>query len=308
VTEARRRVLVITAVDYEFNAVVGLLRSVHSSIRAGRQVAEGQYNKLPVVVIRAGWGKAQAAAAASLGIQSFSPTVIVMAGIGGGVGASPVITSGDVVIAESTFQYDLGELAAQNLEIWPPETPLEKPYPSTNFESAPDLVRLAWHSAWRAVFQPWVLPAGCSCEKDGTIKPGCQMPAIHVDRSKPRVCTGVIGSGDAFLVDPIIADRLNRNRHVVAVDMETAAVAEEAANNEVPFVAVRVISDVVNGENEDLYYCLKPFAGPRLTEVMEMILLGLESGSDATTGRPEPCQVEIHLAPTAERRHSIRIR
>jgi adenosylhomocysteine nucleosidase len=270
------RILVVTAVDYEFSAVSSLLRSSHTFVLADRQVSVGEYAGSRVAVIRAGWGKAQAAGATALAIRLFSPKLVIMAGVGGGVNTAS-ITSGDVVIAQSTFQYDLGRLSQSQLEIWPPETPQEQPYPSPNFESPVQLVRRAVREARMAQFTSWKLPIACSCDKDGTLKPGCTKPAVQVDRVEPNVCSGVIASGDAFLVDRSVAERLVSERHVQTVDMETAAVAEEASNNRIPFVGVRVVSDVVNGANEDLYYCLKPFSGARLKQVMQRVLSSLNA-------------------------------
>jgi adenosylhomocysteine nucleosidase len=267
-------VLVVTAVDYEFAAVSSLLTSPRKLQLSGRQAVIGEYAGSHIAVIRTGWGKAQASGAAAVAIRFFKPRLVVMAGVGGGIDNSN-ISSGDVILVRSTFQYDLGKLSQSELEIWPPETPQEKPYPSPSFDSSITSFQIAAQAAQNAHFVAWTLPATCSCEKDGTLKPGCTAASVRIDRIEPRVCSGTVASGDAFLVDTSLAERLVANRDVEAVDMETAAVAEEASNANIPFLGVRVVADTVNGSNEDLYYCLKPFSGPRLKEVMDRILSGL---------------------------------
>jgi hypothetical protein len=105
-------VLVVTAVDYEFNSVTSLLQHARRFTLSGRQVATGEYNGMRLAVIRAGWGKAQASGATALGVKAFAPRTVIMAGVGGGIDTS-IVTSGDVVIVESTFSTISG--SSQNL-------------------------------------------------------------------------------------------------------------------------------------------------------------------------------------------------
>ena len=270
----RADVLIVTAVDYEYRAVSSLLKSPQHSILAAREVSDGSYDGGRVVVIRSGWGKAQAAGAAAMAIRAFAPRMVVMAGVAGGIDAASV-NSGDVVVVQRAFQYDLGQLSHGQVEMWPAETPRETPYPSPEFESAEDLVGAALAAGGRVQFDPWKLPPSCACERDGKPKPGCAEAPVQIDRAQPRVCAGTVATGDAFLEDPDVSRRLVATHHAVAADMETAAVAEEAANSGIPFVGIRLVADMVNGSNQNLYYCLKPFLGPRLHDVMAAVLSNL---------------------------------
>ena len=92
-----------------------------------------------------------------------------------------------------------------------------------------------------------------------------------------------MATGDAFVVDPSFAAKLARERRAVSVDMETAAVAQEAADHGLPFIGVRVIADVMGASTSaSLYDCLKPLAGPRLAEVMANVLSALGSLTQLT--------------------------
>jgi len=74
------------------------------------------------------------------------------------------------------------------------------------------------------------------------------------------------------------------------------SVAEEAANSGLPFVGIRLVADMVNGSNQNLYYCLKPFLGPRLHQWMGAVLATLleapERPSRATGN--SPCRMQSH--------------
>jgi adenosylhomocysteine nucleosidase len=267
------RVLVVTAVDYEQSAVRSLLQSPTDGMLGGRAYSVGQVGDVSVIAIRAGWGKAHAAGATALAIERFHPSLVVMAGISGGLDPQRA-TSGDVVVGEATFQHDLGLRGpGGDFAPWPPQTPLEKPYPAPRFESPPKLVAAAALGASETVFSPWMLPKGCTCQSDGRREPSCTGEERQVDRPAPRVLVGILATGDVFLADPSLAKALAARDGALSVDMETAAVAQEAADHGLPFLGVRVIADMVGGpEGESLYYCLKPQSGPRLAAVLARIL------------------------------------
>lgn len=102
-------ILIVTAVDYEFNAVTSLLASPQYESSGGRSIAKGCLGNISIIAIRSGWGKIHAAGATSAAIQKYNPLLVFMAGVGGGID-SRFAASGDVVLATETFQYDLGKL------------------------------------------------------------------------------------------------------------------------------------------------------------------------------------------------------
>jgi nucleoside phosphorylase len=265
------RILIVTAVDYEYEAVAGLIRDRHDSLLGDRETSEGTIESVPVVAIRAGWGKAQAAGATSEAIEKFSPALVVMAGVAGGI--DPIsVQSGDIIVVSNVFQYDLGEFAGGSLDIWNPETPMEQPFPGSFVSSDID-VSAAIRAARTGHFIQWRLPPKCHCEKDGLRDPQCTDPEVPVGRNNPKVCSGTAATGDAFVADAALGASLVESRDAVIVDMESAAVAEEAADRGIPFVGIRVVGDAVGSpDNESFYYCLKPFAGPRLAETIKKVI------------------------------------
>jgi adenosylhomocysteine nucleosidase len=264
--------LIVTAVDFEFRAVSDLLTERTEETFGGRQWAIGRFGHERFAVVRAGWGKAHAAAATSAGIERYSPSIVVMAGVGGGISPRHV-SSGDIVIAKSTFQHDLGQVRAGSLETWSPQTPLEKPYSGEFFQGDERLAKQSLTALQTLRLSPWKLKAGCQCEPDGTLISGCTVDEIEIGRQRPIACIGNIATGDVFVVDPKAAAVVSWGTDAVAVDMETAAVAQEAATRGLPFLAVRVIADTVGSPfGETLYFCLKPLSGRRLSDVLRAIL------------------------------------
>jgi adenosylhomocysteine nucleosidase len=267
------RILVITAVDYEFEAARSLLQGRTDGVLGGRQFAAGRLGALEVVALRAGWGKAHAAGATAAGIARFAPTLVVMAGISGGLDPARAAT-GDVVIGSVTFQHDLGmRRPGGAFERWAAQTPTEGQFPAPVFVAQPALVAAAATAARTVRWVPWTLPTGCRCENDGRRRPACVGAERRVDADPPRVVVAPLATGDVFLADPALAAELSARDGAASVDMETAAVAQEAASEGVPFLGVRVVSDMVGGpEGDALYYCLKPQSGPRLAAVLAAVL------------------------------------
>ncbi len=60
---------------------------------------------------------------------------------------------------------------------------------------------------------------------------------------------GLIITGDQFIDHQNFQEIPEEFQNAIAVDMESAAVAQVAFNFKVPFIIIRGISDVVNNEN-----------------------------------------------------------
>jgi adenosylhomocysteine nucleosidase len=287
---SERPILVVTAVDNEYNGVHTDLTDPKDEVIGGRQIAVGKVGSADVVLIRSGWGKAHAGGATAEAIARFSPRIVIMAGTAGSLDPKSVLT-GDVIVTDGTFQYDLGRLDGTKLVVWPPENPVEQPYPNRHFVADQGELKRALNSLNGIQLAPWTLHKGCACERDGSLKPGCTGKPYRVDRAQPRICVGTTATGDSFDMDKASAAELTSEHSAVSVDMETAAVAEEAADHKVPFIGIRVITDVV-GEpgGVNLYYCLKPLAGARLAMVMKRVIAAVASPSSpgASSARAQP--------------------
>jgi adenosylhomocysteine nucleosidase len=298
-------ILVVTAVDNEFTALRSDLGNPRDGTLGGRQISVGQVDSARVVVIRTGWGKAHAAGATAEAIQRFSPAIVIMAGTAGSLDPQSVV-SGDVVITQATFQYDLGRFDKKQLTVWPPENPVEQPYPNRHFLADESAMNRVINALSSIRFSPWTLRKGCACERDGRLKPACTGASYRVDREHPRVCVGTTATGDSFDMGVAAAAQLSSQHSAVGVDMETAAVAEEAADHRLPFVGIRVITDVVGDpDGANLYFCLRPLSGQRLAVVMKRVLAALASSSSAVS--PPPAKIECKSAlaqgnPDARRR------
>lgn len=68
-----------------------------------------------------------------------------------------------------------------------------------------------------------------------------------------NVFSGVIASGDIFCSDVEMSKKINNKFDTLCVEMEGASVAQVCYLSHIPFLIIRSISDVVNGENTIAY-------------------------------------------------------
>ena len=67
--------------------------------------------------------------------------------------------------------------------------------------------------------------------------------ACHEVNPEIRVFRGRIVSGDQFIADKAVKERITENFQGYCTEMEGAAIAQAAYLNDVPFVVLRAISD-----------------------------------------------------------------
>lgn len=261
--------LILTPLDVEFAAAKAALASGEARDVAGREAFVGRApSGASVAVIRTGWGKAHASGATAAGIAAFAPKRIVLAGIGGGIDAE----TGDVVVGFESYQHDLGKADAGGFERWNPEDPREGALPA-RYKADATLARELQQAATGITWQPWKV-SECECRREKTAAP-CNEVRRPVGRIQGEVRAGLIATGDVFVVDSALVARLRDRDGAMAIDMEAAAVAQEALTQRVPFATVRVIADVAGQpESESLYHCVKPQAGKRLEDVLRRWLRG----------------------------------
>ena len=107
--------------------------------------------------------------------------------------------------------------------------------------------RIAYHDVWCGPGTEWGEAAGCPATFD------CPLPEALVAELGAK--NGLLASGDIFVsrreeVDHILA----LYPDAMAVDMESAAIAQVCHIKNVPFVCIRVISDTPGGDDNIAQY------------------------------------------------------
>jgi adenosylhomocysteine nucleosidase len=87
-----------------------------------------------------------------------------------------------------------------------------------------------------------------------------------------RAVGGTIASGDQFIATAEQKERIRREFHPLACEMEGAAVAQAAYCNGVPFCVIRSISDSYSGKNEMDYARFASLAAQRSASLLLALL------------------------------------
>ena len=216
-----RPIAIMAAMQEEMVGLTSVLIDAHTIKIGSRQFTTGTLHGQSVVLVLSRIGKVAAATTATALIERFEVNAIVFTGVAGGLATG--VNVGDMVVASDFIQHDM--------DASPLFAPLEVPlYGRTIFPTDTDLtqsLRAAAQGILRNLSQ-WI-------DRD-------TLHALHVQ--SPKVHTGLVLSGDRFVSTSSESQALQKRLPLaLAVEMEGAAVAQVCHDYDVPFAAVRTISD-----------------------------------------------------------------
>ncbi|QHJ01392.1 phosphorylase [Xylophilus rhododendri] len=253
------RIAVVSAFEPELVLLRQQLQDAQRHSVQGVEFLTGTLAGKPVLLFLSGISMVNAAMNTQRALDLFQVTHIVFSGIAGGV--NPALHIGDVSVPAQWGQY-LEVLAARETApgvFSPPARMGPLPFPAFGmFYPRPVEVRSAAQP--RRQLQFWfpvdagMLAAAQSLQASG----GAALTSCDAQqrclRHAPRLEVGGNGvSGASFMDNAALRDYTFRTFAANVIDMETAATAQVAASNGVPFIAFRSLSDLAGGgegENE----------------------------------------------------------
>ncbi len=247
---AAERLVIIAAVERELDLLRQRAQVERTVTIAGREHLVGRLGGEPVVLLLGGVSLVNAAMAAQAAIDHFAARGIVLSGIAGGV--NPELRVGDVVVPARWGQYQEMVFARRTPEGWDPGgraggfPNFGMMFPRGQVVSPePAGGGAQGRRFWFPVDERMLEVAGQMARSVQLAR--CTPAGECLDRP-PRVQVGGSGvSGSAFVDNAEFREYLWRTFQADAVDMETAAVAQAAFANGVPFIAFRSLSDLAGG-------------------------------------------------------------
>ena len=176
--------------------------------KASMDFYEGILAGKKVVVVRSGIGKVNAGICAQILADVFSVDAIINTGIAGSLNKN--INIGDIVLSTDVVQHDMDATGFGYRKGQIPQMPV------FFFNADDNLRRLA-------------------AEVCKEVNPDIQ------------VFEGRIASGDQFVCNQDVKNRIVSEFSAYATEMEGAAIGQAAYLNEIPFLVVRAISDKADG-------------------------------------------------------------
>lgn len=203
---------VIGAMESEVKNLIGAMENVQTERVHDLTFYRGAFGNHSVVVVKSGIGKVSAARCAQMLIDRYSPDYLINTGIAGGVGEGLGI--GDLVIGTELVQHDF------------------------------DLTRFGYARGYVSGFGDGKRPSYFRSDEELVRK---FLRTVYTFLPENRVHEGRIATGDLFVADAPTKARLRSEYSALAAEMEGAAIAQTATMNGIPFIVVRVISDLADG-------------------------------------------------------------
>lgn len=197
------RIGVLTAMTSEYEQLVALLDGVHECTEGGIRYLVGTTGGNELILRQCGIGKVNAAVGAAELIRSFAPDALVSTGVAGGIDTGLAVM--DVVVSSSIVYHDV------------------------------------WCGMGCEYGQVQGMPA--VFEADAAM---CKAALSLNDEPSNSTCihAGLICTGDQFITSREELDKIKSAFPAgLAVDMESAAIAQTCYIYGVPFVSFRIISD-----------------------------------------------------------------
>ena len=192
------------AMEEEVTALRGKLENVKMLRKASMDFYSGTLNGVEAVIVRSGIGKVNAGICTQILADVYQVDAVINTGIAGSLKAE--IDIGDIVVSSDALQHDMD---------------------ATGFGYEPGVIPRMETSCFAADTE-LMEKAKAACEE--------AVPEI-------RVFSGRVVSGDQFISDKGVKERITRQFGGMCTEMEGAAIAQAAYLNGIPFVIIRAISD-----------------------------------------------------------------
>lgn len=206
-----RRIGIIGAMEEEVAALKEQMDIEELRTIAGMEFCKGVCEGQPVVVVRSGIGKVNAAVCTQILCDVFQAEAIINTGVAGSL--KNEINIGDIVLSTDALQHDMDATGFGY------EAGVIPRMETSVFEADEELIALA-EKVCREV-----------------------NPDIQVFK-------GRVISGDQFISDHGVKERLITMFKGYCTEMEGAAIAQAAWLNKVPYLVIRAISDKADGSAE----------------------------------------------------------
>ena len=228
-----KKIGIIGAMELEVETLKSKMNVVKTTKKANMEFFEGTLNGVEVVIVRSGIGKVNAGICTQILADLFDVTHIINTGIAGSLKAE--INIGDIVVSTDLVHHDMD---AVNFGYPLGQIPQMDTF---SFKADERLVELA--------------------EK-----------ACHEVNPEIQVFRGRIVSGDQFIADKAVKNRITENFQGYCTEMEGAAIAQAAYLNDVPFVVLRAISDKADDSASMDYPTFEAQAAEHCVKLVEHFL------------------------------------
>ena len=218
---------IVGAMSIEVESLKNSMADLKTSVHAGMEFYEGTLDGLSCVVVECGVGKVNAALCVQILCDRFDVSHIVNTGVAGSL--CNELDIGDLVISADVMYHDFDC------------TPV-----GYTVGQVPGISVLRF-------------PADAALQK-------MALEAVKEVYPGHALC-GTVASGDQFVSDRAVKERIIAHTGALCTEMEGAAIAHAAFRNNIPFVIIRAISDKADDSAQMDYPSFEVMAAARCAAV-----------------------------------------
>lgn len=230
---------IIGAMKVEIESLRDSMENLQITERAGMVFYEGLLENLPCVVVECGVGKVNAAMCVQVLCDCYDVTHILNTGVAGSLSAD--LDIGDLVISQDAMYHDF------DCHILNPAYPVGQVpgLPVRKFRADEELKDAAFRAA----------------------------QLVYPD----HVHMGTVASGDQFVSQKELKEKIIADTGALCTEMEGAAIAHAAWKNQKPFVIIRAISDKADDSAQMDYPTFEAAAAKHCAAVTKTVAKTLAS-------------------------------
>ena len=203
---------IVVAMEDEVEGIIDLMTDLENETLYNLNFYKGKIQGKNCVVVESGIGKVNAGRATQALIDKFKVTSII--NVGAAASVNELLNIGDVVLGKFTIQHD---------------------FDITAFD----------HS------KGYITGVGYGVESDERLIEESKNVIDKIQNKDFDVKVGNVATGDIFCTEVSMKDKISTKFDADVVDMECGAVAQVAYLCDIPFMAIRSVSDTPNGNNAE---------------------------------------------------------
>lgn len=221
---------IVAAEEAEMLAIKNLMKNVTQRNIYNLIFITGEITGKECVLVKCGVGKVNAARTTQILIDEFKVSYVINVGSAGAT--TTELNIGDIVIGESLVQYDFDITSAGNYE------------------------------------KGEICDLGKFIKSDERLVDLCKKTIEDMKNDDFNIKIGIIASADIFSNNPDNFARVRKEFNAECVEMEGAAIAQVCFLDNIPFLVIRGISDIPNGNNEVDFHTYLEKASKRAAKIL----------------------------------------
>ncbi len=205
-----KKICIIAAIDEEFDAIEQIMKNKEHKLIYEIEIIEGTINNKECILAKSGVGKVNAARTTQILIDKYDIDYVINIGSAGGLKND--LNIGDIIIGTKIVQHDFNITAFGH---------------KRGYVSGVGDILLA--------------------DEELIKKAKIAMQSIEKQNIKSR--EGIIATGDIFVTKIKMKESIVSEFDADCTEMEGAAIAQVCTLDKIPFIIIRSISDIPNGNN-----------------------------------------------------------